>query len=372
MKTHQDLIAKNLNSLGNGYLKLITGLVGTGKTFFLFHDLFNEIYKDKSKLIIEIRNEKDKDVKRKLLKLKEENTGSVVILIDNIFAYDSPETLFDLFSGDTNVDVIATSDIAPHYAMGENETLIRGRFQTFYFSPLSFNDSFEKNKNNEYTSNGGLFISKDECIQKIVAQGLKFKRFRGDYKANMFSLIHYVSDHYGEPISFTKILKSMNIKVSINTLISYCDFLESSYLFYILPRENIESHQKKAYEFRIFPVDMKFNNGNIRNNIISRSSLLSKLKENSYSISDGYIYGKFYEKYQAMNLAFIARKSKDRIYISYSDGDGTKEAFQLMKHIKDSFPKIVVVPYDTPTWKDEYGIIHMSLNQLLFKGLNGI
>ena len=59
MKTHQDLIAKILSSLGNGYLKLITGLVGTGKTFFLFHDLFNEIYKDKSKLIVEIKNEKE-------------------------------------------------------------------------------------------------------------------------------------------------------------------------------------------------------------------------------------------------------------------------------------------------------------------------
>lgn len=156
MQTHQDLIAKILSSLGNGYLKLITGLVGTGKTFFLFHELFNEIYKDKSRSIIEIKNEKEKDIKQKLLKLKEENTGSVVILIDNIFAYDSPETLFDLFSGDSNIDVIATSDIAPRYAMGENETLIRGRYQTFYFSPLSFNDSFEKNKSNEYISNGGV------------------------------------------------------------------------------------------------------------------------------------------------------------------------------------------------------------------------
>ena len=37
----------------------------------------------------------------------------------------------------------------------------------------------------------------------------------------------------------------------------------------------------------------------------------------------------------------------------------------MAKLLKDSFPKVVVVPYDVAPWRDENGIIHIGLCRVL-------
>lgn len=70
-------------------------------------------------------------------------------------------------------------------------------------------------------------------------------------------------------------------------------------------------------------------------------------------------------EYQAKDISYVLRKGRDKIYLAYSDYDGSQEAENMAKFIKDSYLKIVVVPFDIEPWKDENGKI-LACTWLLF------
>lgn len=372
MKTHLMLKQEIIKSLGNGYLKLITGIAGSGKTFFLQHDLFDELAKDYK--IVEINPSSSLHPRDILMKLKSAEER-VVVLIDDIFLFDHPESIFDICSGQSNIDVIATSDFQSRYVMDKDETLIRGRFQNFYFEPISYSESTELGlvkDLNAYISKGGLFLSIENCIDRVVSKGMRFKRFRGDYLSNIKTVIRFALDHCDEPLSFTKMMNLIGMKITKNTLISYFDLLEGGNMFYFLQLENIPEEKNKAFQLIFYPVDIGFK-GTVRNRLVEEKTLLlSKLFEESYRITSGYVYGNFEGKYQAKDISYVLRKGRDKIYLAYSDYDGSQEAANMAKFIKDSYLKIVVVPFDIEPWKDENGILHIGLERVLKNGLKGV
>lgn len=362
-----------LNSLGNGLLKLLVGLAGSGKSHFLFHDLFDELNACPDYQIIEIRQSSYNDPTALLLRMRENHNKHVIVLIDDIFLFEHSESLFDVCAGQSDVDVIATSDLEPSFALGEKETLIRGRLQRFAFTPVSYIDSLKSGsvKNyEEYLERGGLFISKDDCLAKAIEEGRQLKKFRGDYRRNIESVFRYSLNHSDTPLSVNQIRMELESKLSINTLLSYFDFLKGAKLLQVLPRENVEREQMNARSFALYPMDVGFK-GEKRNRIVEdKTMILSKLVEESYRVSSGYVYGKFDGTFQTLDVAFILRKGRDKIYLSYGDSDGSKEAEVMARFLKDSYLKIVVVPIETAPWKDGSGIIHMGLEHFLRLGLS--
>ena len=362
-----------LNSLGNGLLKLLVGLAGSGKSHFLFHDLFDELNACPDYQIIEIRQSSYNDPTALLLRMRENHNKHVIVLIDDIFLFEHSESLFDVCAGRSDVDVIATSDLEPSFALGEKETLIRGRLQRFAFTPVSYIDSLKSGsvKNyEEYLERGGLFISKDDCLAKAIEEGRQLKKFRGDYRRNIESVFRYSLNHSDTPLSVNQIRMELESKLSINTLLSYFDFLKGAKLLQVLPRENVEKEQTNARSFALYPMDVGFK-GEKRNRIVEdKTMILSKLVEESYRVSSGYVYGKFGGTFQALDVAFILRKGRDKIYLSYGDSDGSKEAEVMARFLKDSYLKIVVVPIEVTPWKDGSGILHMGLEHFLRTGLS--
>lgn len=362
-----------LNSLGNGLLKLLVGLAGSGKSHFLFHDLFDELNACPDYQIIEIRQSSYNDPTALLLRMRENHNKHVIVLIDDIFLFEHSESLFDVCAGRSDVDVIATSDLEPSFVLGEKETLIRGRLQCFAFTPVSYIDSLKSGsvKNcEEYLERGGLFISKDDCLAKAIEEGRQLKKFRGDYRRNIESVFRYSLNHSDTPLSVNQIRMELESKLSINTLLSYFDFLKGAKLLQVLPRENVEREQMNARSFALYPMDVGFKGGKRNRVVEDKTMILSKLVEESYRVSSGYVYGKFDGTFQALNVAFILRKGRDKIYLSYGDSDGSKEAEVMARFLKDSYLKIVVVPIETAPWKDGSGIIHMGLEHFLRLGLS--
>lgn len=362
-----------LNSLGNGLLKLLVGLAGSGKSHFLFHDLFDELNACSDYQIIEIRQSSYNDPTALLLRMRENHDKHAIVLIDDIFLFEHSESLFDVCAGQSDVDVIATSDLEPSFALGEKETLIRGRLQRLAFTPVSYIDSLKSGsvKNyEEYLERGGLFISKDDCLAKAIEEGRQLKKFRGDYRRNIESVFRYSLNHSDTPLSVNQIRMELESKLSINTLLSYFVFLKGAKLLQVLPRENVEREQMNARSFALYPMDVGFK-GEKRNRVVEdKTMILSKLVEESYRVTSGYVYGKFDGTFQALNVAFILRKGRDKIYLSYGDSDGSKEAEVMARFLKDSYLKIVVVPIEVTPWKDGSGILHMGLEYFLRTGLS--
>lgn len=362
-----------LNSLGNGLLKLLVGLAGSGKSHFLFHDLFNELSACSDYQIIEIRQSVCSDLATLLLRVRKEHDKRVIVLIDDIFLFEHPESLFDACAGQSDVDVIATSDLEPSFALGEKETLIRGRFQRFAFTPVSYIDSLKSGSvksQEEYLERGGLFVSKDECLAKAIEEGRQLKKFRGDYSRNIESVFRYSLNRCGTPLTVNQTRVELESKLSINTFLSYFDFLKGANLLQMLPRENVETEQTNARSFALYPTDVRFQ-GEKRNRAVEdKTMILSKLTEESYRISSGYVYGKFDGTFQALDVAFVLRKGRDKIYLSYGGSDGSKEAETMAMFLKDSYLKIVVIPIEVAPWKDGSGTIHMGLEHFLRLGLS--
>ena len=369
MKIRKKLENKILSNLGNGMLKLICGLVGTGKTSFVFNDLFVGLVSDSNIRVVDTRNMSFDGIKRVLLSYKEiARDKHLVVLIDDIFEYGESDFLFNVVFGKKDVDIISTADFNADFMLGSEETTIRGRYMDIYFPPLSYFDSlnsgFVRNRK-EYLVKGGLFISKAECFQKILDKGEKIKKYRGDWKENIRKILQFASSRFGETISFSDVTKSFKNEISRNTLISYFDFLVGANLFYALKRENIKTGNETAYGFVLYPVDTVFFEANKSPFALDKSLLLAKFYEESYRVTCGYVYDQFNGVFQAKNLAYVLRKGKDKIYVAYSDSDGSEEAGALANYIKDSFLKVVVIPVSAKPWQDKNGVLHIGIEQFL-------
>lgn len=362
-----------MGSLGNGLLKLLTGPVGTGKTYFLYHDLFNELSTNATYRVLEIRKSMNEHPVSLLSRLKKDHVGHTIVLIDDIFAYDHPESVFDVCSGRSDVDIIATSDLQPSFAMGKEETLIRGRYQNIPFLPVLLPDSLDlglAKTHEEYLERGGLFIPVNECLDRSIEEGRKIKRFRGEYQKNVQTVFHATLNYCDMPISYRELNDELKVGASRNTIVSYLDFLEGASLLHIIPRENARNERTNGHQFVLYPMDVGFK-GEKRNRVVEdKTMILSKLVEESYRVSSGYVYGKFGGAFQALDVAFILRKGRDKIYLSYGDSDGSKEAEVMARFLKDSYLKIVVVPIEIAPWKDGSGILHMGLEHFLRTGLS--
>ena len=341
-----------MGSLGNGLLKLLTGPVGTGKTYFLYHDLFNELSTNATYRVLEIRKSMNEHPVSLLSRLKKDHVGHTIVLIDDIFA---------------------TSDLQPSFAMGKEETLIRGRYQNIPFLPVLLPDSLDlglAKTHEEYLERGGLFIPVNECLDRSIEEGRKIKRFRGEYQKNVQTVFHATLNYCDMPISYRELNDELKVGASRNTIVSYLDFLEGASLLHIIPRENARNERTNGHQFVLYPMDVGFK-GEKRNRVVEdKTMILSKLVEESYRVSSGYVYGKFGGAFQALDVAFILRKGRDKIYLSYGGSDGSKEAEVMARFLKDSYLKIVVVPIEIAPWKDGSGILHMGLEYFLRTGLS--
>ena len=360
----EDLIT---SSIGNGNLKLITGLAGTGKTYFLFHELFDRFKSNPDYTVVDTLGHDQEQLESLLSSCREADGKRFIILIDDIFAKDDPASLFDLSAGKSNIDVIATTDFTSKYMLVDDETLIRGRFQNIYFPPVSFSEALSLGNVKdfkEYCQKGGLFIPKEECIKKIIKQGRAIKKFRGDYSEKIIGLLNLMLRHCDKSISFTELQRLSETKLSTHTLIDYFNFLEGSNLFYVMKKEGINEEKNKAYCVVFYPTDISFLPDDASFEIKEKSALIAKLYGDSYSITSGY------EK--QLDVSYVLRKGNEKVYVSYSGFDGSKEAGVMADVIKDSYPKVVVSSIVAKKWIDEKGIIHAGLDEILKYGLKSV
>ena len=373
METHIRLKERISKGLGNGLVKLLVGPLGAGKSHFLNHDLYDALSKEKGNKVAAVNASSFEGVPA-LLEQKEEGRR-LIVLADDVLSFPHLAWLFDAFAGKRDIDLIATSSFSPDYALGEEETLLRGRYERFYFSPLPYGESLELGRAvdlDEYLSKGGLFLSKDRCLEKTLEEGKRFKRFRSDYLSKARSLMGLVSDHLDEPLSCLKISELSSGEFSRPTLKSYLDFLEGAYLLFPLERENVLKGEIKSCERAYYLGDLSFQSKKSKPEGKEKSLILMKLFEEGFSVRSGYVYGNFGEGFSSEDVAFVAERWGDRIYISYSLGDGAKESETMARFLKNSYQKIVVVPFDTAPWKDEGGIIHVGLARFLLSNISEI
>jgi len=379
--------------IGKSIIKVLAGQRRVGKSYILFQIMKRVLKEDVKANIIYINKE---DLQFGSIKTFEDLTNYIFsnsrsdtrnyIFIDEIQDIDEFERSLRSLLLDQNNDIYITGSNSKMLS-GELATFLSGRYIEIDVYSLSYPEflNFHKLKDSEnsldlFSRYGGLpYLINLSLEDAVVLDYLKsiyntivyrdvVSRFSVRNTNFLERLISFVADNIGSIFSSKKIsdyLKSQNIKISVNQILVYINYLLSAYIIHRVNKYDIVGK-------RIFEVGEKyyFENLGIRNSIVGykisdRSKILENLVYNhllylGYSVKVGYL--------QDNEIDFVCEQDNEKIYIQVAlklDSEQImKREFGNLLKIKDNYPKFVI-SYETFSGNTIDGIKAMNIREFL-------
>lgn len=280
-------------------------------------------------------------------------------------------------------------------------TEFRGRGDEIRVNPLSFAEfyaAFDGDKNaawQEYFTYGGLplILSKKSHEEKAkYLQSLFDTIYLSDIidrnkianpKAVLDDILNIVSSSVGSLTNANKIANSFKserlVNVSNYTVSKYLDFFVDSFLLYKADRYDVKGRKYIGSPLKYYFSDVGLRNARLNfrqqeENHIMENIIYNELCYREYSVDVGvveYCYKNEQKQSKRANLEidFVANKGSKRYYIqSALDITGEEKREQetrSLKHVGDSFKKIVVVRDDIIPRHDNDGILYIGIKQFL-------
>ena len=400
----QKLIAKK----HNGLIKVITGVRRCGKSYLLF-TLFKQHLLEcgvAGDHIIEIpfdsfENKKLRDPEVLYPYVKEQlvDDQKYYILLDEVQLLGEFESVLNGFMRIPNVDVYVTGSNAK-FLSKDIITEFRGRGDELHMNPLSFAEFmsvYEGNKYDgwhEYVLYGGLppvvLLSTPE--QKIELLKRLFDetyvndivgRHKIRNKDEFEELINILSSGIGSltnPKKLTDTFKTKKrIKISVNTIKSYLDYLCDAFIVSRATRYDIKGKKyidtpQKYYFSDVGLRNARINFRQIEENHTMENILFNELVARGFNVDVGLVVTRNCDEsgnrqQKQLEVDFVCNKGAKRYYVqsAFAIPDEVKmqqESHSLLR-IDDTFKKIIVVK-DTPApWYTDDGILVISVYDFL-------
>ena len=311
-------------------------------------------------------------------------TGRKYILIDEIQEIEEWERAVASFLADRMGDVIITGSNASLLS-SELATLISGRYVEIPVYPLTFREflTFRNDKKDKagkeiqietppqavaaaymetefknYLRYGGLpgihqLPSNDEVLFSYLNSILNtvlYKDVITRHKirdASIFDrLVSYLFDNIGNITTAKKIadyFKSQRIRTSVDTILNYINYIETSLLIDKVPRYDIKGKRRLEFFDKVFLNDFGLRHGLIGYrekdiNGLLENIVFKELQVRGYNISIGVI--------NQREIDFIAEKQNDKKYIQVCYNLGSEAViereFGNLEKIKDNYEKMVI------------------------------
>ena len=392
----------------NGLIKVITGIRRCGKSYLLF-TLFKQHLRSSGVAadhIIEIafdsfesKKFRDPEVLYPHIKAQIADDQMYYILLDEVQLLGEFESVLNGFIRISNVDVYVTGSNAK-FLSKDIITEFRGRGDELHMNPLSFAEFmsiYEGNKYDgwkEYVLYGGLppvvLLSTSE--QKIELLKRLFDetyindivgRHRIRNKDEFEDLINILSSGIGSLTNPKKLADTFktkkNIKISVNTIKSYLDYLCDAFIVSRATRYDIKGRKyidtpQKYYFSDVGLRNARINFRQIEENHTMENILFNELIARDFNVDVGLVYvsekdsaGKVVRK--QLEVDFVCNKGSKRYYVQSAfaipnEAKMEQEAHSLLR-VNDSFKKIIVVK-DTPApWYTNDGILVISVYDFL-------
>lgn len=352
-------------------IKVLIGNRRVGKTTILVQlsKLINKDNKDANIIFINKEFHKFKDIKsnddlynyvtQKTIKNKKN-----YVFIDEVQEIDNFEIALRQLLAVEEYDIYCTGSNAKMLS-GDLATHLSGRYIEFKISSLTFKEFLEFHKLTKSSENllkyikyGGLpylinLEFNDEIIYgylKSIYNTIVLKDVVSRYNIRdidfLDRLIEYLSDNLGSYVSSKKItnfIKSQRIKLSVNTVQNYLQYLTNSYIIQKVHRYDIIG--KKRFEIN---EKYYFSDLGLKHSIIPYSTNdIGKIFENlvyNHLIYKGY---KIYiGKLNDLEIDFVATKNDEVIYIQVTylipNNKVRDREFGNLLKINDNHEKIVV------------------------------
>ena len=408
MIKRNDYLKKLIDRMGNGMIKVITGIRRCGKSYLLFEIFYNYLLEngvDKSHIIalqLDDRSNikfQNPDYLYEYVRNQIIDNGKYYILLDEVQFVHDFESVLNSFLHIKNVDVYVTGSNAK-FLSSDIITEFRGRGDQIYLSPLSFKEYFDYCKMdfddawNEYSMFGGmpylLTCKSDE--QKInYLENLFTETYIKDIVNRnnirntevLEDVLNIVSSSVGSltnPNKLSNSFKSIkNIDVAPNTIKQYLDCCVDSFLLQKAYRYDVKGKKYIDTTLKYYFTDIGLRNARLgfrqqEENHIMENIIFNELIIRGYKVDVGVVtIGEKNENnnYVRKNLEvdFVCNLGYERYYIQSAltiDEKGKREQEEKsLLHINDGFKKIIVVRNNIKKWKDDKGTLFLGLKEFL-------
>jgi len=398
-------------------IKVITGLRRSGKSYLLYNlfrkYLLDNVTDEKHIIYLALDAEENKKywdsaiLNEFLLSKIENEKEKYFILLDEIQKVDDFVPVLNGFLYKDNVDVYVTGSNSKMLS-SDISTEFRGRGDVIHLYPLTFKEYLEAYNGdkdsawNDYVLYGGLpyiLFCKTEEDKAEYLKNLYNETYLDDIKERrnirneqlLNDILDVLSSQIGSltnPTRLTNIINDRYLEesknkeedlVNKNTIDSYIGYIEDSFLINKAQRYDIKGNHYINSPYKYYYEDIGLRNarlnfrqiddGHIMENIIYNELIARRynvdigIVENYTNDKDGKTIRSNYE------VDFIVNKGAKKYYIqaAYQLTDDAKEnqEKQSLKHINDSFKKIVIVKDNIKTRIDNDGIITMGLYYFL-------
>lgn len=394
---------------GNGRIKIVTGIRRVGKSYLLF-ELFRKHLLEsgvKSSHIIEIQldnrlNQKlrnpDKCLGYIMKKVKDESM--YYLLIDEVQMMSEFEDVLNSCLHIRNLDTYVTGSNSK-FLSKDVVTQFRGRGDDIYLRPLSFKEFWSVREGltferawDEYVIYGGLPYcvlmedtrEKDEYLKTLFREVylkdiLEHNRVQGDVQ--MERLLDVVSSGIGSLTNLRKIENSFKseggMTLSVTTIGRYLEMLEDAFLLQRAERYDVKGRKYIGTQQKYYFVDLGLRNARLNFRQVEPTHLMenaiyNELRLRGYSVDVGVVEinqrqeGGAYKRVQT-EVDFVCNRGSDRVYIQSAyalpTGEKMEQEERSLRHIDDSFRKIVVVKEDILPRRNEAGVVTIGLREFM-------
>ena len=418
----------------NGKVKIITGIRRSGKSFLLSTLFKNRLIEEgvSSDDFIEIALDRKSDIRFRnpnllyeyILQLTKDSSRKFYVFIDEIqlsykvknedidesvIPYEDRDLLYTTFYDVLN-DLMRRPNL-DIYVTGSNSKMLskdivsnfRDRGSEIKVYPLSFSEfltTTHKEKADaleEYMMYGGMplaVLEPDEKEKRKYLQGLFKNVYIKDiverYKLRDDSILNPLVDALASSIgSLTNSNKLANTAGSTlgkvpshNTIKSYLEYLEDSYLFQSAKRWNVKGRKYFDTIQKYYSVDLGLRNARLNFRQQERSYLMENLIYNElvrrgYSVDVGIVeLSRIIDGNRKMSqyeIDFVVNLGNNKVYIQSALNIDTpekkaQETFSL-RNTGDFFRKIIVLDGNSKLWTDEDGVSYIGVIPFLIEDI---
>ena len=396
-----------IERIGNGSVKVVTGIRRCGKStllFKLFYDyLIREGIADDHIITYKLDNIKnrklrDPEILYDTIEKQIVDTDRYFVFLDEVqFVTDFSE-LVNSLNQIENVDLYVTGSNS-RFLSDDILTEFRGRGDEVRIYPLSFAEfysAYEGDKYeawDDYFTYGGMpaiFEQKTEEQKAKYLQNLISKVYLSDiierrkiiYKDELDSMVDLLCSSVGSLTNPSKISKTLcsakGKSISDVTAKNYLDHLCDAFLFVQAKRYDIKGRKYLSTPVKYYVADVGLRNARLNfrqqeENHIMENIIYNELLIRGYSVDVGIveatetISGK--RRQIALEVDFVATKGSKKYYIQsayeMSTPDKENQEQRSLLKINDSFKKIVVVKDNIKPRTDENGIVKMGIINFL-------
>ena len=397
-----------IDSIGNGMIKIVTGVRRSGKSFLLFR-LFVEWLQSQGiddahilKVNLEDRLNKqlrDPDVLLNHIYSHILDDGHFYVLLDEVQMVPEFEDVLNSFLDKENVDVFVTGSNAK-FLSKDVITEFRGRGEEIFMQPLSFGEfmsvyegSYELGLD-EYMTFGGLpqvLSYNTEKEKSNYMKGLFRKTYITDIvdrygvrnTTELGELLDIVASCIGSLTNLTKIANTFasvkNVRITNETMQKWLEYLCDSFLVAKAVRYDVKGRKYINTPSKFYFCDLGLRNARLNfrqteNTYLMENLIYNELIYRGYNVDVGVVVTEMKDeegkrhKVQ-LEIDFVCNQGSKRIYVQSAyrlptEAKQNQELFSLTK-ADDSFKKVVIVGEDQLVHRNDKGIVTMSLRDFL-------